>query len=300
VAIKIVKEVGRGRIVGSRPADGPGSSGRRHRVEAAAIALSFRPVAGLAEVQEPGCSGREAPGGRGLGVIRTSSLFGFAAFASRSNSTLATSACSSAIGLWRYSRSSSVELWRRVKKRRLCCRGQSRGRTRFGRVDGLIHCAAIHSSRFWTELEADELNRVLAVNVTGSFLIAKAAAEHMVKNKTGAIVLTSSSNVITGGVGGAAGLGGPAYVASKAAIIGLVRSLGPNGIRVNGISPGVTDTPMIANYSTEHRAVQVTRSALGHIAEPDEIAGVACFLTTPAARYVTGEVVIVNGGSNFG
>jgi 3-oxoacyl-[acyl-carrier protein] reductase len=175
---------------------------------------------------------------------------------------------------------------------------------RFGRVDGLIHCAAIHSSRFWTELEADELNRVLAVNVTGSFLIAKAAAEHMVKNKTGAIVLTSSSNVITGGVGGAAGLGGPAYVASKAAIIGLVRSLarslGPSGIRVNGISPGVTDTPMIANYSTEHRAAQVTRSALGHIAEPDEIAGVACFLTTPAARYVTGEVVIVNGGSNFG
>jgi 3-oxoacyl-[acyl-carrier protein] reductase len=80
----------------------------------------------------------------------------------------------------------------------------------------------------------------------------------------------------------------------------LARSLGPNGIRVNGISPGVTDTPMIANYSSEHRAAQVSRSVLGHIAEPDEIAGVACFLTTPAARYMTGEVVMVNGGSNFG
>jgi 3-oxoacyl-[acyl-carrier protein] reductase len=175
---------------------------------------------------------------------------------------------------------------------------------RFGRLDALIHCAAMHSSRFWTDLEADELNRVLAVNVTGSFLIAKAAAQQMVKNKTGAIVLTSSSNVITGGVGGAAGLGGPAYVASKAAIVGLVRSLarslGPDGIRVNAISPGVTDTPMIANYSAEHRAGQVTRSLLGHIADPDEIASVACFLTTPAARYMTGEVVMVNGGANFG
>lgn len=174
---------------------------------------------------------------------------------------------------------------------------------RFGKLDALIHCAAMHSSRFWTDLEADELNRVLAVNVTGSFLIAKAAAEHMVKNKAGAIVLTSSSNVVTGGVGGAAGLGGPAYVASKAAIIGLVRSLarslGPNGIRVNAISPGVTDTPMIANYSAEHRAAQVTRAALGHIAAPEEIASVACFLTTPGARYMTGEVVVVNGGANF-
>jgi 3-oxoacyl-[acyl-carrier protein] reductase len=191
-----------------------------------------------------------------------------------------------------------------VSRREDCVASVHAAVERFGRLDALIHCAAMHSSRFWTDLEADELNRVLAVNVTGSFLIAKAAAEHMVKNKTGAIVLTSSSNVITGGVGGAAGLGGPAYVASKAAIVGLVRSLarslGPEGIRVNAISPGVTDTPMIANYSAEHRAAQVTRSLLGHIANPNEIASVACFLTTPAARYMTGEIVMVNGGANFG
>jgi NAD(P)-dependent dehydrogenase (short-subunit alcohol dehydrogenase family) len=74
----------------------------------------------------------------------------------------------------------------------------------------------------------------------------------------------------------------PAYVASKAAIVGLVRSLarslGPEGICVNGISPGVTDTPMISAYSAEHRAAQITRSALGRIGTPDEIASVACFL----------------------
>ncbi len=174
----------------------------------------------------------------------------------------------------------------------------------FGSLDALVHCAAIHSSRFWSDLEADELNQVLAVNVTGSFLIAKAAATQMAKNKKGAIVLTSSSNVITGGVGGQAGWGGPAYVASKAAIIGLVRSLarslGPDGVRVNGISPGVTETPMIANYSAEHRAAQVARAPLGHIASPAEIASVACFLMSDGARYMTGEIVIVNGGANFG
>src|SRR5262245_13187567 len=175
---------------------------------------------------------------------------------------------------------------------------------RFGKLDGLIHCAAIHSSRFWTELGADEFNRVLAVNVTGSFLIAQAAAARMVPSRSGMIVLTSSSNVILGGTGGPAGVGGPAYVASKAAIIGLVRSLarslGPEGICVNGISPGVTDTPMIAGYSAEHRAAQVARSPLGRIGNPDDIASVACFLVSPGARHMTGEVVIVNGGAIFG
>jgi 3-oxoacyl-[acyl-carrier protein] reductase len=175
---------------------------------------------------------------------------------------------------------------------------------RFGKISALIHCAGIHSSRFWTDLDAEELNRVLAVNVTGSFLIAKAAASRMIARHSGMIVLTSSTNVITGGVGGEAGIGGPAYVASKAAIVGLVRSLarslGGVGICVNGISPGVTDTPMISAYSAEHRAAQITRSALGRIATPDDIASVACFLISPGARHMTGEVVIVNGGASFG
>lgn len=175
---------------------------------------------------------------------------------------------------------------------------------RFGKIDGLIHCAGIHSSRFWSDLDADELNHVLALNVTGSFLIAKAAASRMITRRNGMIVLTSSTNVITGGVGGQAGIGGPAYVASKAAIIGLVRSLarslGPEGVCVNGIAPGATETPMISAYSTEHRAAQISRTPLGRFAEPDDIASVACFLVSKGARHMTGEVVIVNGGATFG
>ncbi len=105
-------------------------------------------------------------------------------------------------------------------------------------------------------------------------------------------------------MGGAAGNGGPAYVASKAAIIGLVRSLarvlGPSGIRFNAIAPGVTETPMIAAYSAENCATQQARVRLGRLGDPREIASIAAFLISDAARYVNGETIIVNGGSNFG
>ncbi|MGE0744237.1 MAG: SDR family NAD(P)-dependent oxidoreductase [Rhodospirillales bacterium] len=175
---------------------------------------------------------------------------------------------------------------------------------RFGKLDAVLHFAAVHSSRYWTELTAEEFNRVLAVNVTGSFLIAQAAARHMVERKAGAIVLTASGSVILGPVGGSAGQGGPAYVSSKAAITGLVRtlarSLGPSGIRVNGIAPGVTETPMIASYSAETKAAQAARFPLGRIGQPEDVASVAEFLVSDASRFVTGEVVIVNGGANFG
>lgn len=173
-----------------------------------------------------------------------------------------------------------------------------------GKLDGLIHCAAIHSNADWEQLTAAELQRVLAVNVTGSFLTAQAAARRMKEAGRGAILLVSSGNVLAGGAGGEAGVGGPAYVASKASIIGLVRSLaralGPHGVRVNGIMPGVTDTPMIACYSPEHRAAQERRALLGRIGSAEEIADVCCFLVSPGARIMTGEMVIANGGAQFG
>lgn len=175
--------------------------------------------------------------------------------------------------------------------------------SRFGKVDALIHWAAKHSRTPWSEVDADEFNRILAVNVTGSFLIAQAVAQHMVIRKSGAIVLTSSTSVNAGTTGGAAGSGGPAYVSSEAAIVGLVRSLarslGPSGIRVNGISPGVTETPMIANYSEENRALQKTRVPLGRLGQPEDIASVGAFLIAEASSYINGEVIIVDGGSVF-
>lgn len=175
---------------------------------------------------------------------------------------------------------------------------------RFGRLDGLMHWAGRHSTKTWQDLTAEELNALFAVNVTGSFLIAQAAARHMADHGGGAIVLTGSTAVIHAPIGGAAGNGGPAYVASKAAITGLVRSLaramGPSNIRVNGIAPGVTETPMIGNYAQETRELQVRSSPAGRIGSAREVAEAGCLLLSDASRYVSGEVLIVNGATSFG
>lgn len=174
---------------------------------------------------------------------------------------------------------------------------------RFGRLDALIHWGAAHSSTRWDDLSADEFNRILSVNVTGSFLISKAAARHMTAQGKGAIVLTTSTSVLQGVTGGE-GQGGPAYVSSKGAVIALTRSLaralGPEGVRVNAVSPGLTETPMIAEYSEAQRTAMGQRFPLGRFATPDEIAHAGIYLISDKASFITGEVMHVNGGSNFG
>ncbi len=174
---------------------------------------------------------------------------------------------------------------------------------RFAALDALIHWGAAHSSARWDELGAEECNRVMAVNVTGSFLIAQAAARPMVERGRGAIVLTTSTSVLHGVTGGD-GQGGPAYVASKGAVIALTRSLaralGPHGVRVNAVSPGITETPMIGAYSDHQRAAMLRRFPLGRFAAPEEIANAGLYLISDAASFMTGEVMHVNGGSNFG
>jgi len=173
----------------------------------------------------------------------------------------------------------------------------------FGGLDALLHFAAFHSTRTWREVSAEEFTRTQAVNVTGSFLISRAAAEHMAEHGGGAIVLTGSGSMNSGGVGGE-GRGGPAYIASKAAIVGLTRSLarslGPHGIRVNAVFPGAAETAMTADYSEEAKRRVNERTILGRIGTAEEIAAVARFLISDDARYMTGETVNVNGGGSFG
>lgn len=172
----------------------------------------------------------------------------------------------------------------------------------FGALEALCHFAAIHSTRTWEDVSAEEFARVLEVNVIGSFNMAKAAAEHMKEHGGGAIVLTSSGSIKVSGVGGGSGRGGPAYVTSKAAINGLnmalARSLGRYKIRVNTVSPGATETPMIADYTDASREAAANRSFLGRIGRPDDVADVARFLISDAARFVTGEIISVSGGGS--
>lgn len=172
----------------------------------------------------------------------------------------------------------------------------------FGGLDAVCHFAAIHSTLNWEDVSSEEFLRTQEVNVLGSFHVAKAAAEYMKDHGGGAIVLTSSGSVQASGVGGGSGRGGPAYVTSKAAIYGLnrslARSLGPHNIRVNTVSPGATETPMIAEYTNQSRDNAAARSMLGRIGTPEDVVDVARFLISDRARYVTGEIISVSGGGS--
>jgi NAD(P)-dependent dehydrogenase (short-subunit alcohol dehydrogenase family) len=171
----------------------------------------------------------------------------------------------------------------------------------FGQLDALLHWGAAHSSKRWDELDAEEFNHIMSVNVTGSFLIAQAAARYMMAGDGGAIVLTTSTSVIFGATGGN-GQGGPAYVSSKGAIIALNRSLAralAPKVRCNAVSPGLTETPMIGGMTKKLREDMTRRFPLGRFGIPDEIANAGLFLISEKASFITGEVIHVNGGSNF-
>ena len=190
-----------------------------------------------------------------------------------------------------------------VSEPSLCQQVVAETLAQFGGLDALIHWGAAHSMARWDELGAEECNRIMEVNVTGTFLIAQAAAKPMIEQGKGAIVLCTSTSVLYGGTGGQ-GQGGPAYIASKGAVIALTRSLaralGPDGVRVNAISPGITETAMIKDYSEEQREAMKQRFPLGRFADPEEIAAAGLYLISDQASFMTGETMHVNGGSNFG
>lgn len=172
--------------------------------------------------------------------------------------------------------------------------------TRHGRIDVLVNAAGtIHRSDAAGTSDAD-WDRVMGVNLNGTFYMCRAALRHMVEAKRGAIVNFGS---IWGDVGAA---GVTAYCVSKGAVHQLTRALAldhaDDGIRVNAVAPGEVNTPMLAS----HRAVPPTAADLRaladatipvrRLAEPEEIAHVVRFLASEGASYMTGAIVPVDGG----
>jgi len=165
-------------------------------------------------------------------------------------------------------------------------------RARSSHLDILINNAGVvgHESLRATSLE--EWRRVLDTNLTGTFLVVKAAHE----------LLRDDAAIVN--VGSAGSLRGMAnrtpYMTSKAGVLGFTRSLchelGPRGIRVNTVAAGYTETDRMTDIPEERRAAIVAKSPLGRVAHPDEIAAVVLFLASDAARYVTGEALYVDGG----
>ena len=168
-------------------------------------------------------------------------------------------------------------------------------RERFGPVDVLVNNAGIAPpEQLLTDCTAALWDRVFAVNVRGAFLCCRAALPDMIRKKRGSIVNVSS---VWGVVGGSCET---PYSASKAALIGLTRALakevGPSGVRVNCVAPGVIDTDMMAAFTAEDKAALAEETPVGRLGSADEVAQLLVFLAGESAGYITGQVFGVNGG----
>ncbi|WGF88524.1 SDR family NAD(P)-dependent oxidoreductase [Marinivivus vitaminiproducens] len=165
---------------------------------------------------------------------------------------------------------------------------------RFGRLDALIHCAGIFLLKPWLETTQEEFERVVSVNLTGSFLCAKAAATPMLEAGYGRIVMLAS---VAGERGGKHRV---AYGASKGGLINMVRTiaveLAPHGITINTVSPGPVETDMAKLHTPATREGFVRQVPMGRYAEPVEVAEAAVFLASERAGFMTGDVLHVDGG----
>ncbi len=138
---------------------------------------------------------------------------------------------------------------------------------------------------------------VMAVNMTSTFLCCRAALKHMEPRKKGSLILVSS---LAGHNGG--GPGATHYGASKGAMItytrGLAKEVGPLGIRVNGIAPGLVDTKMTKVTTSNPKRLEgaIDRIPLKRLGTPADMAGAALFLASPLASYIVGQTLVVDGG----
>lgn len=168
----------------------------------------------------------------------------------------------------------------------------------FGAVDSIATCAGIEKHGSAHEFSEDDFDRIIDVNLKGTWLSARAVARWQIANqRRGTVVMIGSINSIV------ANAGASAYCASKGGVLMLGRTLAldwaPHGIRVNIVGPGVVDTPMSAKSLADpvKRERMMDRTPIGRPASPDEIASVIAFLLSDASSFMTGAYVPVDGGS---
>ncbi len=163
-----------------------------------------------------------------------------------------------------------------------------------GRVDILVNNAGITRDNLFLRMTEEEWDDVLAVNLKGAFNMTKALARAMMRRRSGVILNVTSVVGLTGNAGQAN------YAASKAGLIGftlsIARELASRGVRCNAIAPGFISTDMTAELPEAAIEELHARIPLGHLGEPSDVAGLVRFLAGPAARYITGQTISVDGG----
>lgn len=165
---------------------------------------------------------------------------------------------------------------------------------KLGRVDILVNNAGITKDNIFLRLSESDWDKVLAVNLKGAFNCAKAVVKLMVKQRYGRIINISSIIGIMGNAGQAN------YAASKAGLIGMTKSLakelGIRNINVNAIAPGYIKTAMTDKLDEKVKEAMLQRIPLGRLGEPADVAKAALFLASSDADYITGQVLVVDGG----
>jgi 3-oxoacyl-[acyl-carrier protein] reductase len=167
----------------------------------------------------------------------------------------------------------------------------------YGRVDALAHFAGITRDAMHHKMTLEQWEAVLRVNLTGSFIVARAVAMQMTIRRSGSIVLISSRS--------AYGNPGQAnYSASKGGVISLTRTLalelGKFNVRVNAIAPGFIETPMTSVVPDKVKERASLMAPLGRVGQPEEIARVALFLASDDSSFMTGQTLNVDGGRTIG
>jgi 3-oxoacyl-[acyl-carrier protein] reductase len=163
-----------------------------------------------------------------------------------------------------------------------------------GRVDILVNNAGITKDGLVMRMSEADWDAVLDINLKGTFLFTKAFSRSLLKQKSGHIVNIAS---VIGLIGNA---GQCNYAASKAGVIGLTKScareFASRGITVNAIAPGFIQTAMTDKLSPEQKEAIIRQIPLASLGQPEDVAEAALFFASPAARYVTGQVLTVDGG----